>query len=568
VNVATHLQRLARERGDQPAIVQPDGRQITFAQAEERTSALAGGLAALGLVPGDRVLLLVPMSIELYEALIALLRGLYTVVLLDPSAPTVEENLQRVGLSAFIGSGKAHLLRLKHPSLRGLDRYLSTGFTLLPHRNLGRLSGPGLGPLPPPSEDFPALLTFTTGSTGRPKTVARSHRFLEAQRSILTEHMGLEPGDVDLPTLPVFLLNSLAAGATCVLPDADLREVGAVEPRRVIRQLLDHRCTSTSGSPAFFAPLAAALKASGQTLPDLKKLFTGGARVPPELLADLVEVAPNARIEVLYGSTEAEPIASISASEVLGETAAAERRGLGSCVGRPVPRIALRIEPLGERRGARSGPPAGPATDTTGRPSESLRRGEEPEESERSEPTKRRASAAHRDERARPCAGGVRASAASDARGARSGPPSEIGEILVSGEHVNQGYFEDPRSDAANKLREDGVVWHRTGDTGYLDERGRVWLVGRVQDMVGELHPFMVEGRVDGLDWVKRSALVELDEPVLAVCLGEGAPEDWEARLRASSGVDRVVEVDSVPLDPRHNAKVDRAALRALLARG
>jgi acyl-CoA synthetase (AMP-forming)/AMP-acid ligase II len=568
VNVATHLQRLARERGDQPAIVQPDGRQITFAQAEERTSALAGGLAALGLVPGDRVLLLVPMSIELYEALIALLRGLYTVVLLDPSAPTVEENLQRVGLSAFIGSGKAHLLRLKHPSLRGLDRYLSTGFTLLPHRNLGRLSGPGLGPLPPPSEDFPALLTFTTGSTGRPKTVARSHRFLEAQRSILTEHMGLEPGDVDLPTLPVFLLNSLAAGATCVLPDADLREVGAVEPRRVIRQLLDHRCTSTSGSPAFFAPLAAALKASGQTLPDLKKLFTGGARVPPELLADLVEVAPNARIEVLYGSTEAEPIASISASEVLGETAAAERLGLGSCVGRPVPRIALRIEPLGERRGARSGPPAGPATDTTGRPSESLRRGEEPEESERSEPTKRRASAAHRDERARPCAGGVRASAASDARGARSGPPSEIGEILVSGEHVNQGYFEDPRSDAANKLREDGVVWHRTGDTGYLDERGRVWLVGRVQDMVGELHPFMVEGRVDGLDWVKRSALVELDEPVLAVCLGEGAPEDWEARLRASSGVDRVVEVDSVPLDPRHNAKVDRAALRALLARG
>ncbi len=162
----------------------------------------------------------------------------------------------------------------------------------------------------------------------------------------------------------------------------------------------------------------------------------------------------------------------------------------------------------------------------------------------------------------------MRASAASDARGARSGPPSEIGEILVSGEHVNQGYFEDPRSDAANKLREDGVVWHRTGDTGYLDERGRVWLVGRVQDMVGELHPFMVEGRVDGLDWVKRSALVELDEPVLAVCLGEGAPEDWEARLRASSGVDRVVEVDSVPLDPRHTAKVDRAALRALLARG
>ena len=261
MNVAGHLQRLASERADQPAIVEPSGRSVTFAELERRSAELAGGLAELGLEPGARVLLLVPMSIDLYEALIALLRGLYTVVLLDPSAPTVEENLQRVGLSAFVGSGKAQLLRLKHPSLRGLDRYVSTGFTPLPHRNLGRLSGPPLGPLDPPSEDFPALLTFTTGSTGRPKTVARSHRFLEAQRGILTEHMGLEPGDVDLPTLPVFLLNSLAAGATCVLPDADLRSVASVDPQRILRQLRAHRCTTTSGSPAFFAPLAAALKA-------------------------------------------------------------------------------------------------------------------------------------------------------------------------------------------------------------------------------------------------------------------------------------------------------------------
>ena len=217
--------------------------------------------------------------------------------------------------------------------------------------------------------------------------------------------------------------------------------------------------------------------------------------MPPELLEDLAQVAPNARIEVLYGSTEAEPIASIGAAEVLGETAAAERRGRGSCVGRPVPQIELRVAPLG----------------------------------------------------------------------ARSGPPSEIGEILVAGEHVNQGYFEDPQADASNKLREGSRIWHRTGDTGYLDERGRLWLVGRVHDMVGGLHPFMVEGRVDGLSWVIRSALVALDEPVLAVCLGQGAPSGWAEELVASTGVSRVVQVDSIPLDPRHNAKIDRAALRARL---
>ena len=491
MNVAQHLVELAARQGDRAALIEPGGRRVGFAELEERTARLAGGL---GFSAGDRVLLLAPMGIPLYEALIACLRGLFTLVLLDPSAPTVAENLARVGLSGFIGSGKAHLLRLKHAELRGLDRYVSTGFTVLPHRRMDRLAGEPLGPLPPPSEDFPALLTFTTGSTGRPKTVARSHRFLDAQRSILTEHMGLGPDDVDLPTLPVFLLNSLAAGATCVLPDADLRRVDAVDPARVIPQL--QGCTSTSGSPAFYAPIARALAAEGATLPGLRKLFTGGARVPASLLEQLVRVAPKARVEVVYGSTEAEPIASISAEEVLDSTAAAEKEGRGSCVGRPVPQIDLRVATPGAVAGLGVG---------------------------------------------------------------------EIGEIVVSGEHVNRGYFEDAEADAANKITEGPRVWHRTGDTGYLDPEGRIWLVGRVADMVGELHPFMLEGRADGRDWVRRSGLVSVSgEPVLAVeVVEEGAVEALSEEL----GV-RVEVVPAIPLDPRHNAKIDRAALRAILEPG
>ncbi len=496
MNVARHLVGLGARQGDRAALIEPGGDSLSFAELEARTAAIAGGLGELGLEPGDRVLLLAPMGIPLYEALIALLRGLYTIVLLDPSAPRCAENLARVGLSAFIGSGKAQLLRLKHAELRGLKRYVATSLCVLPHRRLGNLRGDPLGPLDPPSEDFPALLTFTTGSTGRPKTVARSHRFLEAQRSILTEHMGLSEGDIDLPTLPVFLLNSLAAGATCVLPDADLRRVDSVEPARVIRQLREHRCTSTSGSPAFYAPIAEALCRAEEALPDLNKLFTGGARVPSSLLEQLVKVAPNARIEVVYGSTEAEPIASITAEEVLDETAAAEREGRGSCVGRPVPQIDLRI--------------ARPGT------VEALETG-------------------------------------------------AIGEVVVAGEHVNEGYFEDPSADAENKVTEGDRVWHRTGDTGYLDERGRIWLAGRVKDMVGELHPFMVEGRVDSRCWVRRSGLVELDgEPVLGVVV-EDAPKGWREALSEELDL-RVEVVAAMPLDPRHNAKIDRAALCSMLA--
>ncbi len=72
MNIASHLGRLASER---TALVEPDGRKVSFAELEERTARLAGGLRELGLERGERVLLLVPMSIALYESLIALFRA-------------------------------------------------------------------------------------------------------------------------------------------------------------------------------------------------------------------------------------------------------------------------------------------------------------------------------------------------------------------------------------------------------------------------------------------------------------------------------------------------------------
>ncbi len=494
-NVTRRLADHASASGNRTAILEPGGARLSFEDLARRTAAIAGGLRGQGLSPGDRLLVLAPMGIPLYLALVACLRSLLTIVLVDPAAPHVAQTLDRLGLAGFIGSPLAQLLRLKHRSLRGLDHYFSTGFACLPHRRLDRLSGPFAGFDEAP-QDQPALLTFTTGTTGAPKVIGRSHAFLEAQHRVLTDHMGLGPEDIDLPTLPVFLLNSLAAGATCVLPDADLRAVAAVEPARVIRQLREHRCTSTSGSPAFYAPIARALREAGEELPDLKKLFTGGARVPAELLEDLVRIAPQARIEVVYGSTEAEPIATLDAREILDDTAAGERAGRGSCVGRPVPGIDLRVT----RPGTLSALPGG-----------------------------------------------------------------EIGEIVVAGDHVNPGYFEDPEATAENKLREGERIWHRTGDTGYLDPLNRVWLVGRVAHQVGDLHPYLVETPAESEDWVDRAALVGIGGEAVLACQVQDPPPGWQEMLAERTGVDRVTQVASIPLDPRHNAKIDRAALKRLL---
>ena len=137
--------------------------------------------------------------------------------------------------------------------------------------------------------DSPALITFTTGSTGAPKAAARSHDIPWAEHQALAGVLGLTEADIDLPTLPIFVLNNLALGVTSVLPDLDARRPAAIDPGLIYRQLLSQRVTTSSGSPAFYDRLARWCDANGRELP-LRALFTGAPVLPPlaRLLADTV----------------------------------------------------------------------------------------------------------------------------------------------------------------------------------------------------------------------------------------------------------------------------------------
>ncbi len=489
-NVVRHLVRLADEQGEQLAVVEPGGARITFAELDARTASFAGGLRALGVPEGARILVLAPMGIPLYVALLGVFRAGCTAVLVDPSAPRelLRRTLASLDLRGFVGSPKAQLLRLLIPELRGLSLYVSTGFVPLPHRSLGRVDGEPFGPEP---ATVPALVTFTTGTSGRARAMARRHAFLDAQRVALTQHMGLGASDVDLATLPVFLLNSLSAGATCVLADADLSKVGSANPERIAAQLREWKVTTTSGSPSFFAPLARTLQARGEQLPHLRKLFVGGGRVPSRLLEQLKAVAPHAEVVVHYGSTEADPIASLEAAEILAM--GGDGAGRGSCVGPPAPGLCLELWQPG---------------------------------------------------------------------GCEPVAPGEPGEVVVAGDHVNRSYLNNPEADAKYKVVRDGQVWHRTGDVARLDEQGRVWLLGRVGEAISERWPLVVEGVAESLPWVRRAGFgARQGGTVMVVELfDDRRPDDWREQLRRRCEVDEVIE-GSVPVDHRHNAKVDRGAL-------
>jgi acyl-CoA synthetase (AMP-forming)/AMP-acid ligase II len=143
-------------------------------------------------------------------------------------------------------------------------------------------------------------------------------------------------------------------------------------------------------------------------------------------------------------------------------------------------------------------------------------------------------------------------------------PAGEAGEIVVSGDHVLQGYL-GGHGDAETKFRVAGRVWHRTGDA------GRLWLLGRciarVTDSRGSIWPFAVECAAMADARVRRAALASVAGRRVLAVEGEGLTADDPA-LKAAlawASLNRIAPLARLPVDKRHNAKIDYPALRALL---
>lgn len=522
MNIAEILHEHARQRPDAPAIIDPwrrRSRVTTFAQLDRAAARAASLLWQHGLRPGDAVLVFHPMSAELYVALLALFRLQLIAMFLDPSAGRehIEQCCALRRPKGLIASTKAHLLRLRSASLRLIPRKFVIGWPVP-----GATSWSRVERMPPHEEihssvaETPALLTFTSGSTGQPKAAVRTHGFLVAQHRILEKSLHLTAGETDLATLPIVLLANLASGVTSLIPDADLRFPGAIDPGPVIAQVQRHQPVSSVASPAFFERLVHGCLKQRVTIPCFRKLFSGGAPVFPRLLQQMQGMAPEAEVVAVYGSTEAEPIAHISRRQIQEEDYQAMLLGRGLLAGHPEPALQLRI-----------------LRDQWGKPI------------------------------------GPYASAEFMAEWMPSGQP---GEIVVNGDHVLKGYLHG-RGDEETKFQVDGVIWHRTGDAGYLDNTGRLWLMGRcvarIQDERGTLYPFAAETAVYQDPRVRRAAMVaHAGRRVLALEFFDGVTDRAPSSLRTTlnwTHLDDIRVCHRIPVDKRHNAKIDYPSLYRLL---
>ncbi|MGE0455731.1 MAG: fatty acid CoA ligase family protein [Vicinamibacteria bacterium] len=521
MNVARFLSEQAVRGPERPAIVAPDGRgrfaSLSFAELDRRSDRIAAGLRAHGLEPGTLTLVMVRAGAPLIGLTWALFKHGAVPVLIDPGMGR-KAFLRAVADTrpqAFIGIPLAHLARRLFPAaFRGIRRAFVAGPAF-----------PGCGPslaaveaagaaagretFAARSEDLAAVL-FTSGSTGPAKGALYTHGNFEAQVELLQRAYSFERGERDLAAFPLFSLFDAAFGMTSVIPELEPSRPGRCDPAKVVAALQSQRCTTAFGSPAIWRRVAPWCLARGIRLPELRRVLIAGASVPPDLVASLHRViAEDGEVHTPYGATEALPVASIAGREVVGETAALTRKGHGTCVGRPVSGADVRVIEI-------------------------------------------------RDD---PIAAWSEALAL---------PPGEVGEICVRGPVVTRDYLNRAEATAAAKIPDGDAVWHRMGDLGRFDGRGRLWFAGRKAERVrgasGPLFTDLVEGLFASDPRVARCALVGVgpagsERPVLVV---EGrADAALAAEIRARGVVHEVLFHPRFPVDVRHNAKIHRLTLKA-----
>lgn len=333
---------------DRPALIFTTSHPsiFSFRQLDELSSRLAGGFLGSGLKTRSRVVVLAPISLNLYAGLIALFKMGATPVFLDPQSGfgQLEKTISSIRPDGLICGQKINWLRWFLPDLRRIPRVFPTDGNS--RFSLNRLTV-SFSPHSEISEvdlESPALITFTGGSTDPlgSRGVIRTHGFLAAQHAALSRALPNDTSDIDMPAFPIATLHNLASGITSVIPDFPFRRPDAVRPERILEQIRQHEVTTASGPPAYWSVIVEHCLRLQRSLP-LRRIVTGGAPVTPFFLEKLERVAPHAEILNVYGSTEAEPVAVIKSCDAMDEMKKPVAPRAGIPLGRAVPEVRIRI---------------------------------------------------------------------------------------------------------------------------------------------------------------------------------------------------------------------------------
>jgi acyl-CoA synthetase (AMP-forming)/AMP-acid ligase II len=351
-NIARHLSAMAAAQSQHVALKIPrsvshagdiDYLSLTFRELDAEVGAWTARLSEAGVRRGDRTLLMVRQGLPLIAAAFAIFRHGAVPVVIDPGMG-LKSFLHCVAQSkprALVGIPLAQLVsRVARRAFRSVEVRITAPSALMARLSKNDVASSGDIPPAMASPTDLAAVLFTSGSTGAPKGVCYEHGMFDAQVRLIRETYRIEPGEIDLPLLPIFALFNPALGMTTIVPHIDPRRPATLDPALIVRAIQQESVTNSFGSPTLWKKVADHCVANGIQLSSMRRVLCAGAPVPASLWTAAPKFLPNGSLHSPYGATEALPVATISAAEVNTQSVK------GACVGRPITGIDVRIIPV------------------------------------------------------------------------------------------------------------------------------------------------------------------------------------------------------------------------------
>ncbi len=542
MNIASRLTEQAQKQPHNKAITAPKKRDkkgnyiyesLTFSELEELSNKYAVGLKKMGFKKGDRTLIFVRPSLDFSAITFAIFKLGLIPVFIDPGMG--KENLLRaiqlVKPIGIIAVPEVHILRLLYrKAFQSIQYFVTTGkMKWGAMKSLHQLKNTSVNSANQKIEEVnpedTAAILFTSGGTGIPKGVVYTHKIFSEQTDILKEIYQLTESDVDIPGFPLFSLFIVAMGINSCIPDMNPSKPAKADPKKLVANIRDNKATFAAGSPAIWERVADYCLQQKITLPTIKALVMFGAPISVELHQKFKDILVNGTTYTPYGATESLPVSNVSGKYILENTSQLTQQGNGTCLGKPVPTIQVKIIKI------------------TDDPIVNF-------------------------------------------KSAIELPAGEMGEIIVSGSVVTKEYFKMPEKTKETKIydTETNTFWHRMGDIGFLDDQGQLWFGGRMTHRVetndGLLSSIQCEAIFNLHKKVKKTALIGLEKkgeqiPALVVERHDKKIPTGHEKTRMLNELKEIgMEYAhtrtitefffhrSFPVDVRHNIKIDRIQLR------
>ena len=489
------------------------GNKITFTQIDTKSDEICNYLVQKGFKKGNRIVVFVPIGIEFYLILTAIFKMGLQAVFIDPYAGIEHINkcCEMISPDGIIGSRKTLLKGFFLKEIRKIDKKINY-IKMMKYSEKLSIYEKNKNQKIIQNEKIdgstPALISFTSGSTGFPKIIMRTHEFLLGQHNVLEKNLKFEKKTAVYSSFPIFLLSHMATGTTTFIPDLNWRKPVESDFGNIVKQITENNIQNIILPPAIFENIVKFCKDEKIMLENVQKVYTGGAPVFYSLMKKIKEVFTNAKIIALYGASEAEPISVLNFEDITEEDIENMKNGDGLLAGKIVNEIELKIEELEKT------------------------------------PEKNKI---------------LKDNNIEDFSALK-------GEILVKGENVVNGYLnvEKKTNEKWHRTGDMGYI----NKKGQLILLGRV--KGRIQIEENIYYPFTVETAFSFCKNVKKSVLTSKNNKLYLIV--ERNPEykgnlseDSEINeLKEKFGIFKIIETE-IPMDKRHNSKTDYKKLEEIV---